>query len=41
MKEKRFYKEAELEVILFSANDIVTTSGDDLTHVDPDDSSWD
>ena len=41
MKEKKLYENAECEIILFSVKDIVTTSGDDLTHVDPDDSSWD
>ena len=41
MKEKRTYREAEIEILAFTSSDIITTSGDDLTHVDPEDSSWD
>ena len=40
MKQKKLYSLAEVEVILFSAEDIVTTS-DTLDHVDSSDSSWD
>lgn len=39
--KKVLYSNAEIEIIKFAAEDIVTSSGDDLTHVDPDDSSWD
>ena len=39
--KKVLYKDAEIEIINFAAEDIVTSSQDDLTHVDPDDSSWD
>ncbi len=41
MEEKKLlYSEAELKVILFTAEDIVTSS-DSLTHVDQSDGAWD
>ena len=41
MKQKKtLYAEAEIEVISFAAEDILTTS-DTLDHVDQSDSSWD
>lgn len=39
--KKVLYSNAEIEVINFAAEDIVTSSGDDLTHVDESDSAWD
>ena len=39
--KKSIYTDAKIEIIYLANCDIVTTSGDDLTHVDPDDSSWD
>ena len=38
--KKVVYNSAEIEVIRFASEDIVTTS-DSLTHVDQSDSSWD
>lgn len=35
------YEEAKLEIILIAANDIITTSGDELGEgVDIDDGAW-
>ena len=38
-EKKTTYLAAEIEVLRFSSEDIVTAS--DLTHVDPDSGSWD